>query len=269
MGPAVPCTRATTAGLWKDSLGAQKLKHLEVLEQRAFAWARGAPGSSTKREPMPVYTIFPDAGSKYNYAAKPQDGDFKQVYPAGFEFDPHSNDPAAARNMIRQPDRTYVRKLFVSQGLPVTPDHLPSKVKIDGPKRSLTDFLMSHSVFLVSSRFRSVVEELEPNRHQFIPVDLIWRDGSPAGVFFWFYPCARVDCMDREATTHTFIERIGLWKYVSDGKYVVNLDQVGNHQVWIDQRLTAFDYPFVSAAFRAAADKAGLKGVGYNELPAV
>ena len=68
-----------------------------------------------------------------------------------------------------------------------------------GQERQLTDLQRAHDIFLVSDRFRQVVEKLEPGVHLFAPVELVWEDGSHAASFFWFYPCSRVDGIDREA----------------------------------------------------------------------
>jgi hypothetical protein len=209
---------------------------------------------------MSVYTIYVDASDEHNYSAKPMDGDFKQVYPVGIDFHP-------VAKAARMDDGTLVYQAFRNQGMKVDATHLPTKVKIGGPKRSLTDFLLSNSVLLASPDFMAVVEGLEPNQHQFVPVQLVWEDGSHAADFFWFYPGARIDGMDRENTTHEFNEQSGLWQNTSNGKFEVNLDQVGNHVLWIDPRLAAFDLPFVSETFREAASKANLRGIGYHELP--
>jgi len=217
---------------------------------------------------MPVYTIYVDTGEDYSTAAKSLDGNFKKVYPAGFEFDPESSDPAAPENTIRQPDRSYVQKTFARQGLRVVPDHLPKTVQLEGPRRDPGDLLISNSVPLVSQRFQAMVEGLEPGRHQVAPVELVWTDGSHAGSFCWFYPCARVDSMDREKTTHD-LHRGRYWKRTPGGVFVVSLARVGAHHVWIDPRVLAFDLPFVSAEFRGAALEAKLSGIGYHELPAV
>jgi len=224
--------------------------------------------NSNERRPMPVYTIYVDTGEEHSYAAKPLDGDFKQVFPDGFDFDPNSNDPAAPGNMIRQPDKTYIQRKFGYQGVPVLLEHLPSRVQLDGPKRKLTDLLISNSVLLVSDRFRSVVQDLEPDRHQFAPVKLVWNDGSQAADFFWFYPCARVDGMDRAATTHE-LHRERNWKHTPGGTYVVSLNRVGDHNIWIDPRILAFDFPFVTEKFKRSMDDVEVEGVGYREIQAV
>lgn len=53
------------------------------------------------------------------------------------------------------------------------------------------------------------------------------------------------------------------------GKYVADRKQVGGHHIWIDPRMSAFDLPLVSGAFRRAMADAGVRGIGYRELPTV
>lgn len=125
---------------------------------------------------------------------------------------------------------------------------------------------MAHSIFLVSEGFRNVVEELEPGVHQFSPVELLWEDGSHAASFHWFYPCARVDGMDRVQTTHELDDKAQLWVPKPGGKYVVSLEQVAGHHIWFDPRLAAFNLPFVSDTFKRAMAEAGVTGIGYHEL---
>lgn len=208
---------------------------------------------------MPVYTLYADIGKEQNHAATPLDGDFKQVFPAEPEFHP-------VAKAVRLADGSLLFQRFAYQGVRVHPEHLPTKVEIGGP-RSLTDLLQSNSLLLVSGRFRSVVEAVEPGHHQFVPVEVVWRDGTHAADFFWFYPCNRVDGMDRQETTHRLNEKSGLWTNVPGGAYVVNLDQVDDHHIWIDQKLSAFDLPFVSETFREHAESAELVGVGYHRIP--
>ncbi|MCV0429714.1 MAG: hypothetical protein K5905_30110 [Roseibium sp.] len=214
---------------------------------------------------VPVYTIFEKTDDNVSYVVKPLNGDFKKVYPSGFEFDLNSNDSAAIGNVIRQSDRTYIEKKFSYQGVPVHLKHLPTSVQIDGPRRPLTDLLISNSIFLVSNRFRAVVEELEPQIHQFASVELVWKDDLYAGNYFWFYPCARVDGMNRVETTHE-LRRDRYWKEVFNGNYVVDLLRVGNNNIWIDPRVLAFYHPFVSETFKKAMDTAAVSGVGYHEV---
>ncbi|MCR5856442.1 DUF1629 domain-containing protein [Mesorhizobium sp. J428] len=209
---------------------------------------------------MTVFTIFADEGADFGRRAYLLDGDFRKVFPVGFEFHPVTNS-------VRLEDGTWVDKSSVYQGLPVDTANLPTKIKIGGGKKMPAD-LMQHSYFFVSDKLRQVIEGLEPDVHQFAPVELVWKDGKHAASYFWFYPCTRIDCMDREHTTHEFREKSGLWMNRPGGSCVVSLERVTGRHVWIDPRLSG-RYPFVSEAFRQATTDAGIRGIGYNTMKAV
>ena len=226
------------------------------------ARAAGAqPVAHERKNPMAVYTIYNDTGEEYIAGFKFLDGDMKQVLPVGFEFHPVTGGARLA-------DGTRVKKKEFYQGVRVDPTHLPTKVMWKGKKRQLTDIQQAHDIFLVSDSLRHVVEELEPGTHLFAPVELVWEDGSHAASFFWFYPCVRIDGMDREHTTHELDEKAGLWVFKPGKKYVIGLKQVAGHHVWIDPRLTSGSV-FVSGVVKQAMADAGVRGIGYNEFPTV
>ncbi|CAN7688464.1 imm11 family protein [Mesorhizobium sp. LjRoot246] len=218
-------------------------------------------GIAQKETEMTVYTIFDDTGEDYSPGFALLDGDMKKVLPIGFEFHP-------VTNRAKLSDGTSVKKKEFYQGVRVDPTHLPTKVIMKGRKRELTDLQRAHNIFLVSDSFRQVVEGLEPGIHLFKPVELVWEDGSHAASYFWFYPCVRLDGMDRKHTTHELTD-VGLWINKPGGQYVVNLEQVAGHHVWIDPRMNSFDLPFVSGAFKRAMADAGVRGIGYHELPTI
>jgi len=211
---------------------------------------------------MGVYSIYDDTGEAYLTSTKALDGDFDLVVPIGVDFDPGIGAALMDDGLLLQRRSTY-------QGVPVDMSHLPTKVVWGGAKRKLTDIQRTRSRFLVRDNFRQVVERLEPGLHQFQPVELVWEDGSHAADFFWFNPCARVDGMDRDHTTFELSEKSGLWKRTNNGRFVASLAKVAGHHVWIDPRISAFSYPFVSEAFRSAMADAGVTGIGYHEIEVV
>jgi len=217
---------------------------------------------------MPVYTIYSDMSDEYETQGgvvdtELLDGDFKKVIPVGIDF--HPSAQAALMG-----DGTIIYEKSAYQGVPVDLSHLPTKVQWGGGKRELSDILKTFSKFLVSKKLRDVIEKLEPQVHQFAPLELIWmQDNSHAGDYFWFYPCNRIDSLDRELTTYDFDEDIGLWKHVDGKKPVVNLLQVGDAHIWIDPRWNTFGNLCVSEAFKQAMDAAGVTGIGYNETEVV
>ncbi|RWO04169.1 MAG: DUF1629 domain-containing protein [Mesorhizobium sp.] len=207
---------------------------------------------------MAVYTIYNDTGEEYIAGFKFLDGDMNKVLPVGFEFHPVTGGARLA-------DGTRVKKNEFYQGVRIDPTHLPTKVLWRGGKRQLTDLQRAHDIFLVGDALRRVIEELEPDVHQFAPVELVWEDGSHAASYFWFYPSVRVDGMDRDHTTNELSEKTGLWIHKQGGKFAVNLEQVAGHHIWNDPR-THFGSVFVSEMFKQAMANAGVRGIGYHEL---
>jgi len=225
-----------------------------------------AAGFMEKR--MPVYTIYNTSSDEYETQGgivkkELLDGDFKKVIPIGLDYHP-------VTNVARMEDGTRVRAESKYQGLPVDMTHMPTRIRWGGGKRQLLDLSMTASTFLVSQKMRDVIEQLEPNVHQFAAVELIWmQDDSHAANYFWFYPCNRIDSLDREHTTYEFNEKIGRWRHVDGKNPVVNLAQVGNAHIWIDSRWDTLGQPHVSQAFRQAMDAAGIMGIEYNETQVV
>lgn len=215
---------------------------------------------------MAAYEIFNDesadeASGNYGFANDILDGDFKSAFPVGIEFHPKTRG-------ARLEDGTRVRESAQYQGLPVDMSGLPKRVRWGGGMRPLADFLKASGHFLVSEKLRDAIEVLEPDVHQFQPVELIWQDGSHAATYFWFNMCNRRDAMDRDRTTHPFNERIGRWSFVEGRKFVVNLSQTQSASIWLDSRLT-WDSVFVSEGFKIAMTAAGITGIGYSEYQTV
>lgn len=209
-----------------------------------------------------AYSIFNDTSEEGFSGFQFLDGDMKKVAPGGFDFHP-------VTHRVKMPDGTSVRRNEFYQGVPVDATYLPTRVVWKDKKRRLSDLQRAHNIFIVSDLFRRTIEELEPGVHQFELVKMIWADGQPAGDFFWFYSCNRIDGMDRVLTSLEFREDTGRWKIKPGGKFVVNLAQIGGRHIWIDPRLAVFDLPFVSEAFKRAMTDAGVKGIGYGELEAI
>lgn len=208
---------------------------------------------------MNVYTIG-HVGSSVR--VKELDGDWRSVFPVGFEFHPVTNS-------ARQPDGTSIKKDASYQGVPVHAEHMPRTMERGGTQPLRTDIDIMSSRYYVSDRFRELIESYEPRAHQFSAVQLVYKGGAHAERFYWFYPCARVDGLDRQHTTHEFIDKIGYWRHVDNSRrYVVNLAQVAGHHLWIDARLHSSSI-FVSQAFKEAVEKAGLKGISFNTMAAL
>ena len=75
--------------------------------------------------------------------------------------------------------------------------------------------------------------------------------------------------MDRAQTTHNFKEQNLSWIDVTGGKYVANLEAIGNNHVWIDPRLLGSPSVFVSEVLMQKFKDAKIVGVGFGDIEAV
>ena len=209
---------------------------------------------------MPIYSLHDSIGSPVRI--RPEDGDMFKVSPAGYDFE--ATKPLYS---IRLEDGSRVSKVGIFQGVRMDPTHLTRNFKWNGQKGEFPDFKMMSNALVVRDNFRAVVERLEPGLHQFEPVNVWRKDRTPAGTFFWFFPCNRIDAMDKERSGHQYDERLRRWKFVDGQKYAANLDAIGTRHVWHDSAV-AFHFPFCSQGFKDAMDKAGVRGIGYREINA-
>ncbi|WP_298961207.1 DUF1629 domain-containing protein [uncultured Roseibium sp.] len=70
----------------------------------------------------------------------------------------------------------------------LTPDQVPSRVTISGKVSECALFVMAFGggQWIVSQRFRDLVEALEPNVHNWLPTDLFWSNGQPLPEPYYF-----------------------------------------------------------------------------------
>lgn len=196
-----------------------------------------------KEEEM-VYRLFYDSQEKYSYDVKYLDGDFDKVLTVDLTPD----------------EGRTIRSFNMYAGRAIDGSHLPRKVMLEGPKRKITDYY-SAGAFLVDAKFKTVVDELEPDTHQFFPVELVWKDSSLAGERYWFFPCNRLDTVDCEKTTK---KKRNLWSQRGDGEIIFNKSKIGTHHIWIDKFMTSDIGVLVSDEMHDALVAAGVTGMGFN-----
>lgn len=164
-------------------------------------------------------------------------------------------------------------------GLPVEGDYMPKRVKKNGPRREVPDFVKCFGMALVSEKFRQVVEGLESNTHQFLPVEVYWGEGNPVeGKYYWFVVCNALDSINREHTDAPSIdEKFGFkfmqqregypfWRIDREGggkyKMVFDLQVINGHHIWRDIFLV--EGPYCSEKFKRACEAANIVGIGFG-----
>ena len=89
-------------------------------------------------------------------------------------------------------------------GRPVDPATLPTRLLVTstvGPvpkgKIKLPDFMIEGFANIVNARVKDIIEGIEPDTHQFVPVALEWKGGEPVKEdYFFFAPCTRLFALD-------------------------------------------------------------------------
>ena len=138
--------------------------------------------------------------------------------------------------------------------------------------------IQGRSFLIVPETFRAILEELEPGVHQFFPLTLEWKDGTPiergagrgrspdGNVRYWFNPCNRIDGVDPVNTTWL---RSAIWKSLNpnlapgeEPKLVFSRALVGDRHAWIE-KLIAHSLPlYISTAFGDRLRETNVTGLG-------
>ncbi|MCP4183428.1 MAG: hypothetical protein GY761_08930 [Hyphomicrobiales bacterium] len=193
-----------------------------------------------------VYRFFQDDQEMYSYETVRLDGDLYKVGPVD----------------LTQDDGLEINPFSTYAGRAVDPTHLPTKVKVKGPKRNITDVYMGGG-YLVDGKFKDVVEQLEPDVHQFFPVELFWSNDTSAGQRYWFFPCNRLDTVDRDKTTKLFRN---LWYPRGGGEFVFSRNLIGKHHIWIDKFMVSTIGILMSNEMHDALVAAGITGMGFESF---
>jgi hypothetical protein len=129
------------------------------------------------------------------------------------------------------------------------PDHLfPKRIQFTKGKR-LFDY-NSYAGFppaALSTRLKDLIESIEPGVHQFAPVEVLHKDGSPYGETFWFYNILTVidainpvkggvykqprSNFDKDPDAFVWTIKSG-----GDGFLAVYKDRVAGRAMWLDKR---------------------------------
>jgi hypothetical protein len=214
-----------------------------------------------------VYRLFTRVETTRAYGAEFKDGRWSQVRPV---VDP--TEGSRFNESLQNAAKLGVR---------IETAHVPTRMHWQAPGRvPIPDF--EGSYFLnVSQRARDVVERVEPDTHQFIPLRYETRDGKLVEDRFMFVVANRVDSVDREETT-MILWRSNVWRSAkivalrhpndvpsdvdleAPARLVFDLNRIGNRHVWRDPFV--LDGPYVSSVMASAMMDAGLTGVGLAEV---
>jgi hypothetical protein len=114
--------------------------------------------------------------------------------------------------------------------------------------------------FFVCQTFKDILDELEPDVHQFFPIEVI-QAGEKITDYYWLNVCNRLDTYHPELT-YPRNER-GFFKYKEGepASVVFSTEAIGDHHAWIDKFAGGGNGIFVSDAFAERLQKADLTGM--------
>ncbi|WP_057464079.1 DUF1629 domain-containing protein [Pseudovibrio sp. POLY-S9] len=179
------------------------------------------------------------------------DGDRKQICLV---------DPAPDGGALIMPSSMEV-------GRPILPDHVPTKlerVNCSIKTRPLLDFNRWRGITLVPQAFKDILEELEPNTHQFFPMDY-FEGADKIGEGYLFIFCKRLDTLHDtacwpERDARGFIPRPPRSK---EAKVVFSKEKIAGHHAWVDKFARGRR---ISDEFAERLQALNLTGLNYNPM---
>ena len=155
-------------------------------------------------------------------------------------------------------------------GRRVKPETLPKVIRWKSRQR-IGDFadVCRHTV---SSRLRTLIDEIEPGVHQFEPVRFLAKDGSFLEDRWFWQICNRLDSVNRQATKMILSDGL-IWAadftlpQDQRGPMVFDTKQIGDAKFWHDKHVGAGS--FCSDEVRGILDKAKITGLRYRHFDQV
>ncbi|WP_305098250.1 imm11 family protein [Croceibacterium aestuarii] len=143
-------------------------------------------------------------------------------------------------------------------------------------KKKLCDVFPMPGLNAVSAKFKSIVEEFEPDTHQFFPISLNAKDGTPyEEEYFIFNACQRFDAIlpDQSKSLHWSEKKAGEWKGMpflngTASDLVLSRPAIGDHHLWVS-RLILGGHVFFSDPLKARMEKEKVRYVLYDKAEEV
>ena len=191
-------------------------------------------------------------GLEYTIGHKALDGDIRKI-----EYVDTTRDRSSCGGGFKPGD--------LNLGRAIKSDHLPTRIKREAKKFGIPDVVWALGMYFVNDKFKDVVERLELGVHQYFPMEMLWKDGTPAQEMYLFNICNRLDTVDREATTAELAD--GRMWLPETGKIVFSERRIDNHHIWIDKHIYAGTY--MSDALHDALMEGSVTGLEFGKRPSV
>lgn len=196
------------------------------------------------------------------------------------EYENLNGDMTAVTLIDDTPDEGG-RPTLQNGGRPLDSKYVPTLVRWKDRKKMRMGDFDGGPFESVSARAKALIEQFEPEVHQFLPVEFVDIDGEFLESRWFLVICTRLDTIDREHVRgflmKTYPSGASHWIIVGDlvrrneielipssyniaqpPKLVFNREQIGAAHLWVDKHLSPGVW--ISDEFDAACDAAGLTG---------
>ena len=151
-------------------------------------------------------------------------------------------------------------------GRPIKPDNLPTRFRYKS-KLPVQDFDTPSGIIVVSDRFRRIVEEFEPGRHQFFPIEYVGSRNTHIANMWIMIVSTRLDAADREQTTMKLNYFWSCDGAPPNAKLVISERAIAGHHIWCDKHL--MDGPLVSGKLGEALVAAEITGFKLSAVESI
>jgi uncharacterized protein DUF1629 len=155
-------------------------------------------------------------------------------------FDVLDGDYSKIQNIDMSPDGGLHAGPFTTgseaarSGRKIKSEFVPTKILWESRPNRISDHFTPQGMPCVSERMKAIIEQFEPDVHQFFPVDVIGKNGDLLAKHHLFIVCNRLDSIDRKSMPYELIG--GRWNGAGPlGVIIFNRRQIGGAHVWIDK----------------------------------
>jgi hypothetical protein len=114
----------------------------------------------------------------------------------------------------------------------------------------------------VSLRLRSIIEEIEPGIHQFIPVEFVAKDGSHLEDRWFWQVCNRLDSVHGGKTNWQLPRSVWRPPVDEEPRLVFDLRKIGDAKFWHDKHIILGTN--VTDDTKEKLESAGITGMVYH-----
>ncbi len=172
-------------------------------------------------------------------------------------------------------------------GFPIISTYLPTAMQKGGP-RMIHDYDGLGAVKVISNKFKMLIENIEPDVHQFFPLQMLDRKKNFLADHWIWNICNRVDSVDRENTNaflyeydHGFMKK---WRRYNDPfappapegvnpddpvNFVFNNSQIDGYHFWRDPYRTLMNQIYVSDIAHEMLIENQINNIYFIEIPSV